>query len=160
MHKLISALKLVKKTCYTLTFWLVELLSQLEMQNMTTECSNTINYRNGNNICTPTTAWHFHKTRSVQIDRPTDWRTTIFTSIIICLFVRGKIERSVFFLDLNCLFSEEESPQWIQFWCCLSIFTSLKIRKYCFTDLVSFDDNLPNIANNFICQPEFFPLSV
>ena len=42
------------------------------MQNMTIECSNTINYNSSNNICTLTTA-------DRPIDRPTDRQTDIAT---------------------------------------------------------------------------------
>ena len=44
------------KTFYDLTLWLLELLSQLKMQNMTTKCSNVIHYNNSNNIHKLTTA--------------------------------------------------------------------------------------------------------
>ena len=43
-------------TCYGLTFWLLELLWQLKMQNMTTEYSNNLNHNNRNNTNTLTTA--------------------------------------------------------------------------------------------------------
>ena len=52
--------EILYKTCYELTLWLVELLSQLEMQNMTTECLNIIN-------SLPTTDW--------QTERKTDIAT-------------------------------------------------------------------------------------
>ena len=50
------------------------------MQNMTTECSNVINYNNSNNIYTLTIAWHFHKIGCEQTYRQTDilnYRTAI-----------------------------------------------------------------------------------
>ena len=43
------------QTCYELTLWLLELLLQLEIQNMSKECSNIINYNNSNNIYRLTT---------------------------------------------------------------------------------------------------------
>ena len=55
------------KICYELTLWLVELLSQLKMQNMTMKCSNIINYNNSDNIYTLTTAWHYHETHFALI---------------------------------------------------------------------------------------------
>ena len=54
-------------TCWGLTLWLVELLSQLKMQNMTMKCSNIINYNNSDNIYTLTTAWHYHETHFALI---------------------------------------------------------------------------------------------
>ena len=39
------------------------------MQNITTECSNIINYNNGNNNRTLTTSYHFHRTRCGQTDQ-------------------------------------------------------------------------------------------
>ena len=42
--------------CYWLTLWLVELLLQLNILNITTECSNSLSYNNGTNIITLTTA--------------------------------------------------------------------------------------------------------
>jgi len=59
-------------TCSGLILWLVELLSQLKMQNMTTEWSNNLNYNSSNNIYTLPTALHYYKTCYGQTDRQTD----------------------------------------------------------------------------------------
>ena len=76
----------VYKTCYRRILWLVELLSQLKMQNLTMKCSNIINHNNSNNIYTLTTAKHYHKTRcrhtDRQTDRLTDWPTDRPTDIV------------------------------------------------------------------------------
>ena len=45
---------------------------ECKMQNITTECSNVINYNNSNNKRTLTTAKHFHKTRCGQTDQQAD----------------------------------------------------------------------------------------
>ena len=50
----------------------MELRSQLKMQNITTECSNIINYNNSNNNHTLTTALHFYKTRCGETDQQAD----------------------------------------------------------------------------------------
>ena len=42
------------------------------MQNITTECSNILNYINSNNNRTLTTAQHFHKTHCGQTDRQSE----------------------------------------------------------------------------------------
>ena len=48
---------------------------QLQMQNMTTEYSDIINYNNSNNNDALITALRFHKTGCEQTDRPTDIAT-------------------------------------------------------------------------------------
>ena len=48
-------------------------------KNMTTECSDIINYNNSNNIYTLTTAQHFHKTRCGPTDQQTDRQTDVAT---------------------------------------------------------------------------------
>ena len=59
-------------TCCELTLRLVELLSQLQMQNITTKCSNILHYNNSNNNYTLTTAKHFNKSHCGQTDRQAD----------------------------------------------------------------------------------------
>ena len=55
-----------------MTLWLVELLLQLEMQNMTTKCSDVINYKNSKNNYALIIAYNFHKTRCRQTYRQAD----------------------------------------------------------------------------------------
>ena len=45
------------------------------MQNMTTKCSDVINYKNNKNNYALIIAYNFHKTRCGQTDTPTDIAT-------------------------------------------------------------------------------------
>ena len=60
-------------TCYRLTMWLIELLSPLNKQDMTTKCSIHLKYNNSNRIDAITTVTLINKTRCGQTDRQTDW---------------------------------------------------------------------------------------
>ena len=62
-------------TCYRLTMWLIELLSPLNKQDMTTKCSIHLKYNNSNSIDAITTVTLINKTRCGQTDRQTDRRT-------------------------------------------------------------------------------------
>ena len=63
------------KTCYKLTLWLVEMLSQPEILNMTTECSKIMNY---NNSTTPIHYQHHKSPITFVVGRPTDKQTTLW----------------------------------------------------------------------------------
>ena len=55
------------------------------MQNMTTKCSDIINYKNSKNNYALIIAYNFHKTRCGQTDRPTDivtYRAAIAAKIV------------------------------------------------------------------------------
>ena len=49
------------------------------MENMTSQSSNNLSYKNSNNICTPPTAYHFCKTLCEQTERATDQQTNVVT---------------------------------------------------------------------------------
>ena len=79
LHK--QLIYILYATCCWLILWIVELLPQLRMQNMTTECSYNLSYTNSSNIYTLTTASHLYKARWGQTDRPILWLIELLSQL-------------------------------------------------------------------------------
>ena len=101
----------MQTTCYGLTLGLVEMLSQLKVQNMTTEITNDLNLHQLKHIDTLITAKDFYKTRC----EPTDIPTLEFKAAITAkkdeefLLNSGKLTKIVHLFLSVCLTSTQST---------------------------------------------------